>query len=274
MTGFHNGFPLQCLAAATYIRSLEPGYGLDISEAKRLMRKSISQSPSSSKSAADTYSKFEQDKSLHSLHEAITLNRHSFQFMPTFAEERFSTVNNLSLQLFQRYGLTGHGSDFNEVIVLLEHALRLQDPAHPNSIIALERLSYCAMARYLQTDDLSDLDKALGWHRKAVTLCQPSHPNYSFLSANIVKLMRDHYEKTDDIVELEGSIQFGKDMLGVTQNPEDCLLLLREVVKSIQQKLDMDRQDLDEAITYLREARTISSTDTLAFVRAGTLLRP
>ena len=279
LTGSYNTFPLQCLVAASFIRSLDAsGYELDRNEVKRLMDESTSRQSSGLEIvhslASDAYLKFKQDESLSSLDDAIALYKRSLQFMPTFAEEHFGALNNLGLALFDRYEATRDNSDLDESIVILEHSLRLQESDHRNHIFALGNLLNCVLARYQQTDDLSDLDEALSRHQEAVTLYQPSHPRYAFVCARIIELMRDRYEKTSDIASLEEGIQFGEHVLGLIQNSENHLFILREVVKSIltQNRRGKDVEGIDKAIPYLRQARIIAGTETWVLDTLGKML--
>jgi tetratricopeptide (TPR) repeat protein len=115
-------------------------------------------------------------------------------------------LNDLGLELRERYARTGELPDLEGAIHNFERAVELTPAGSPILPMYLGNLGNGLRERYARTGELPDLEKAIYNFERAVELTPASSPNLPRLLGNLGNGLRERYARTGELPDLEKAI--------------------------------------------------------------------
>ncbi|KAF9062535.1 CHAT domain-containing protein [Rhodocollybia butyracea] len=187
----------------------------------------------------------------------ITRARAAPLLCPVGHPNRASSLNNLGVDLWNRFQQTGHLEDLDESIQLDREALLLHPVGHLNRASSLINLGMALRNRFEQTGHFKDLEESIQLDREALLLCPVGHPNRASLLNDLGLGLWDHFHQTGQIKDFDESIQFNRDalLLRPVGHPDRASSLIN-LGAVLQNRFKQIRhlKDLEESIQLAREA--------------------
>ncbi|MFG2004248.1 CHAT domain-containing protein [Spirillospora sp. NPDC048911] len=190
-------------------------------------------------------------RSVETARRAVAAARPADGSIPTY-------LNTLSVALRETYEVTGERSDLDAAIEALRRAVTAAAEDDPIRSSYLANLCAALVHRYERGGGRTDLEEAVAVGREAVGAVPPSSPGRFGMTSNLSVALSHLYRLTGDPDLLEAAI----DAAGAAAQIPAGHTMRAELIANLASRLrdryhrDGRREDLDGAVTLLREAVT------------------
>ncbi|EMT65582.1 Putative 30S ribosomal protein S17P-like protein [Fusarium odoratissimum] len=150
---------------------------------------------------------------MEDLAEAIQIERHIVNVIPSDHPRRSTYLNNLGELLGEKYGTTGMRNDLDEAIQIIQQGIDANHGHHTLQVALLCNLTSRLGNRYSLTGAMTDLEEAIKTGREAVKACRMDQPERRVCLNNLGIRLSHRYGRTGQIDDLEESIQFGREVI-------------------------------------------------------------
>ncbi|KAI5988773.1 hypothetical protein EDD15DRAFT_2198856 [Pisolithus albus] len=149
--------------------------------------------------------RYEKERTIDDLNEAVTLYRHVLELRPVEDEKssRSASLHNLAFCLGCRYDELGAVDDLEEAIKLEREALALRPPGHHDHSASLNDLGVYLRKRFEKQAEVCDLEEAIPLLRKALELHPPGHQWRSLTLNYLILCLSSRYESQGLVQDLE-----------------------------------------------------------------------
>jgi len=183
------------------------------------------------------------------LEESIQVAREAVNATPEDHPDRPGWLNNLGVELGERYSKTGAIADLKESIQVAQEAVNATPENHPNQARWLNSLGNRLRSRYLRTGAIADLEESIQVARKAVNATPEDHPDQAGLLSNLGIRLGDRYSRTGAMADLKEAILYYQSALRQTNSSTITRILAgKEVLRSCVIASDWQQAYEDSAI--------------------------
>ncbi|KAG1828244.1 CHAT domain-containing protein [Suillus variegatus] len=183
--------------------------------------------------------------------------RAALQLAPAGYSLRSLLINQLALNLHERFQQRGIISDLDEAIELNRAALLICPPGHSNRFMSLNYLANRLADRFEQRGIMSDLDECIELRRAALLLRPTGRSNRSMSLSNLANRLGDRFEQRGIMSDLDECIELHRAALllrppGHSNRYMSLNNLANRLADRFEQRSIMS--DLDESIELHRAA--------------------
>ncbi|KAK8031899.1 hypothetical protein PG990_001633 [Apiospora arundinis] len=144
---------------------------------------------------------------LVSLEEELSITRSTVPTTPGGHPDRAGRLNNLGVQLGNRYSRTGAMADLEEAIYTTRQAVEATPENHPDFAGRLNNLGVQLGNRYLRTGAMEDLEEAVQTAQQVVEATPENHPDRAGVLNNLGVRLGNRYSRTGAMEDLEEAIK-------------------------------------------------------------------
>ncbi|KAI6038384.1 hypothetical protein EDC04DRAFT_2896406 [Pisolithus marmoratus] len=225
--------------------------------------------------AVALYDRFQTERKVDDVNEAITLHRAALELRPSGHHQRPSSLNWLALCLSSRYNSQGIIADLEEAVALGRAALQSCPPDHHNRGTYFCDLAEDLWKRFKEQTKMYDLDEAIELYRvaydsqgvvsdleEAVTLgravlelCPPGHRDRATFLYSLASYLQRRFKKRAMMHSLDEAIELHREALALPPSGHPPRFSsLQGLAMCLLDRFDNQGlvADLDEAITLGR----------------------
>ncbi|KIM77334.1 hypothetical protein PILCRDRAFT_12152 [Piloderma croceum F 1598] len=159
---------------------------------------------------------------------------------------------------------TSQLSDLDNVILLLEQALELNPPIHPDHAASLYNLFLFFDIRYRKLGQHTDLDKMVLMLHKILDIHPPDHPNRATSLSNLTFVLKTQFDKSGEISDLNEVVHIREKILEL-QPPRHSgrHISLKNFASALKMQFTQLGQlsDLNDMILSLKQALKLQPPD-------------
>lgn len=153
------------------------------------------------------------------LKDAILITRDTVATAAQNTPSHAARLNNLGMQLIDRYQRTGAMADLETAIQRFQDALDATPEDHPDWARRLHSLGAGYGDRYLRTGSMEDLQMAIQRFQDALDATPEDHPDRARRLHGLGTGYGDRYQRTGAMADLETAIQRFQNALAHSQSP-------------------------------------------------------
>ncbi|KAF6759603.1 CHAT domain-containing protein [Ephemerocybe angulata] len=170
-------------------------------------------------------------------------------------------IHDQGLQLLESFDSTGDLSVLTNATLMLQKAVDLTPPDHPDLSSRLRDLGISLSRSFQQTGELSTIDKAIAVQQKALDITPRDHPDLPVLLNNLGISFSCRFERTTEYSDIAGAISSLQRAVHMTPDGQPNLPILHNTLGlSLLHRYERtgDLSDITEAISVLQRAVEIT----------------
>lgn len=204
-----------------------------------------------------TMCRYHAGGSLKDVESCIALQREALSVHLAASSYPFPAKHRLAAALVYYHMETGDLSSLHEAIAINRKNLIELGPLHRDRDQPLELLGVCLGLLYQNTDNVERLDESLVAQKAALKALDTRHPRHKRLRCNYATTLRMKSGKLGDMQALEEAIQILRDCTSVKDERYKAIIM--QLAFALGERYDAAgiADDLDEAVSLLRESLTL-----------------
>ena len=217
--------------------------------------------------------RFEQTGAMEDLDRAVEISDQAVTATPADHPDRPMLLSNVGGALLRRFERTGSVEDLDRAIVLFDQAVAASPVDHPNRVLYLSNLGVALENRFERTGAVEDVDRAVEISDQAVRATPADHPDRPMLLSNVGGALLSRFERTGAVDDLDRAVEISAQAVAAApaDHPDRAksLFNLGSVLATRFYERAGRREDLDRALTALREAAGLVSAPALVRAQAA-----